>query len=53
MQRALNFLDIPIPGIQVWETLEDEQRILALEVLARVIVKTTFNHQGSEEDHDR
>lgn len=52
MQRALNFLDIPIPEIQVWETLEDEQRILALEVLARVIVKITFNHQGSEEDHD-
>ena len=27
LQRLLNFLDIPIPESQVWETLDDEQRI--------------------------
>lgn len=53
MQRMLNFLDIPIPETQVWETLEEEQRIWAIEVLARVIVQATCSTQRSEEDHDR
>ena len=37
MQRILNFLDIPIPETQVWETMENEQRTVAIEVLARLI----------------
>jgi len=49
----LNFLDIPIPEIQVWETMEEEQRILALEVLARLIVQATCRTRRPEEDHDR
>jgi len=53
LQRLLNFLDIPIPESQVWETLEDEQRILALEVLARLVVQATCSTRRSEEDHDR
>ena len=53
MQRMLNFLDIPIPEIQVWETLEEEQRMWAIEVLARLMVQTTVDQERSEEDHDR
>jgi hypothetical protein len=49
----LNFLDIPIPEIQAWETLEEEQRILAIAVLARLIVQATVDLQRSEKDHDR
>jgi hypothetical protein len=52
MQRNLNFLDIPIPETQVWETLENEQRALAIEVLARLIAQATYPSQKEENDHD-
>jgi hypothetical protein len=52
LQRHLNFFDIPIPEIQVWETLEKEQRTLAIEVLARLIVQATYPSQKEESDHD-
>ena len=51
MQRLLNFLDLPIPETQVWETLEEQQRTLAIEVLARLIAKAT--RRPEEESHDR
>jgi len=47
----LNFLDLPIPETQMWETLEEQQRSLALEVLARLIAKATRSTE--EEGHDR
>ena len=54
MQRMLNFLDIPIPEIQVWETLHEEPRSRAIAVLARLIVQASFeNPELEEEDHDR
>jgi hypothetical protein len=52
LQRNLDFLDIPIPETQVWETLEDEQRTLVIETLARRIVKATLPNQTTEKDHD-
>ena len=51
MQRMLNFLDLPIAEAQVWETLEEQQRTLALEVLARLIAKATRITEA--EGHDR
>jgi len=54
LQRMLNFLDIPIPEIQVWETLQEEPRKLVIAVLARLIIQATLNHPGSgEENRDR
>ena len=54
MQRMLSFLDIPIPEIQVWETLQENLRRLAITVLARLIVQATLENPGWEEqDHDR
>ncbi|MGA8617204.1 MAG: hypothetical protein WB660_01605 [Candidatus Sulfotelmatobacter sp.] len=54
MQRMLNFLDISIPELQVWETLQEEPRRLAVAVLARLIVQATLKNPGWEvEDHDR
>ena len=50
MQRMLNFLDIPIPEIQVWDTLQEETRSLAIAVLARLIVQTTFKNPELEEE---
>jgi hypothetical protein len=55
LQRMLNFLDMPIPEIQVWETLQEEARNWAIAVLARLIVQTTFKNPQLEEEesHDR
>jgi hypothetical protein len=52
VQRLLNFLDIPIPETQIWETLENEPRTLAIEVLARLIVQATRANQKPEREHD-
>ena len=52
LQRILNFLDIPIPETQVWETLENEQRAVAIEVLARLIAQATDPSPKQEKDHD-
>ncbi len=52
MQRILQFLDLPIPETRVWETLDNEQRTLAIEILARLIAQTTDPHPKQEEDHD-
>jgi hypothetical protein len=51
VQRLLNFLNLPIPETQVWETLEEQQRTLAIEVLARLIAKAT--RRPEEESLDR
>ena len=53
MQRMLNFLDIPIPEIQIWEALEEEQRLLAIAVLARLIVQAMVEQPKAEVDNDR
>ena len=52
LQRILNFLDIPIPETQVWETLENEPRTRAIEVLARLIVQTIHTKQKPEREND-
>jgi hypothetical protein len=51
LQRMLNFLEMPIPEMQVWETLEEEQTISAITVLARLIAQATI--ERAEEEHDR
>ena len=50
LQRMLNFLDIPIPEIQVWGTLQEEARSWATAVLARLIAQTTFKNPELEEE---
>jgi hypothetical protein len=52
VQRNLNFVDLPIPEAQVWETLENEQRAGAIEVLARLIAQATDPSPKQERDHD-
>ena len=52
MQRNLNFLDIPIPEAQVWETLENQQQAVAIEVLARLIAHATDPSAKQESEHD-
>jgi hypothetical protein len=52
VQRNLNFLDLSIPEAQAWETLENEQRAVAIEVLARLIAQATDPSPKQERDHD-
>jgi hypothetical protein len=52
VQRNLNFAELPIPEAQVWETLENEQKAVAIEVLARLIAQTADPRPKQEEDHD-
>jgi hypothetical protein len=52
LQRLLNFLDIPLPETQIWESLEDEPRTLAIELLARLIVQAIQVSQKAGQDHD-
>ena len=52
MQRNLNFVDLPIPEVQVWETSENEQRAVAIEVLARLIAQATDLSPKQETEHD-
>jgi hypothetical protein len=40
-QLNLNFTDIPIPETHLWEQLDDEQKRIVVEALARLFVKAT------------
>jgi hypothetical protein len=40
LQRSLNLFDLLLKEIYVWETLENEQRILAIEILAKLIARS-------------
>ena len=39
MQLNLNFLDRLLPEARVWDALEDEQRAVVIDALARLFVK--------------
>ncbi len=52
MQRTLNFLDLPILETQVWETLEDKQRKVVLEVLGRLIAQAMMTDRNQEKDNE-
>ena len=40
-QLILSFNDIPIPETHLWEQLDDEQKRIVIETLARLLVKAT------------
>lgn len=53
VQLNLAFLEIPSPSMLVWETLDEEQRTVALEVLARLIAQAANpepNPEGNDDD---
>jgi hypothetical protein len=50
-QLILNFNDIPIPETHLWEQLDDEQKRIVVEALARLFVKATrITHQEQTND---
>jgi hypothetical protein len=52
LQRSLNLFDLLLKEIYVWETLENEQRILAIEILARLIANAAAENHNQEENHE-
>ena len=40
-QLNLNFTDIPIPETCLWEQIDDEQKRIVVETLARLLVKVS------------
>ena len=52
MQLNLAFLELPSPSAIVWEALDEEQRVAALQVLAKLIAQAVQNDPGTEENDD-
>ena len=52
MQLNLAFLDIPTPSATVWEQLDEQQRIAALDLLAKLIAQAAQNELSREESDD-
>ncbi len=49
MQLNLAFLELPSPSAIVWEALDEEQRLAALNVLAKLIAQAAQNDPSAEE----
>lgn len=52
MQRNLNLFDLLLEEIYVWETLENEPKALAIEILTRLIVRAAADNRTREENHE-
>jgi hypothetical protein len=50
-QLNLNFADIPIPETCLWEQFDDKQKRIAVETLARLLVKATRD-KNQEQTND-
>ena len=51
-QLILNFIDIPIPETCLWEQLDDNQKRIVVETLARLLVKATSDKQLEQTSND-
>jgi hypothetical protein len=51
-QLILNFIDIPIPEKCLWEQLDDDQKRIVIETLARLLVKATVDKQLEQTRND-
>jgi predicted Fe-S protein YdhL (DUF1289 family) len=50
-QLSLNFNDIPIPETCLWDQLDDQQKRIVIETLARLLVQATRDkHQEQNND---
>ena len=52
MQLELRFAEIPVVETQVWNQLDDEQRAVVIETLARVIAQVAVTVNEEEEHPD-
>ena len=50
-QLMLNFTDIPIPEMCLWEQFDDQQKRIVIETLARLLIQATRDeHQEQTDD---
>lgn len=47
----LNLFDLLLDETYPWETLHDEHKLLAIEILARLIANASLGH-NEEKDHE-
>jgi hypothetical protein len=54
MQIQLSFMDeLPIPKTSVWEQLNDEQKAVMIESVARLMAKVILAENNQEPKNDR
>jgi hypothetical protein len=51
-QLNLNFTDIPIPQSHLWEQLDEDEKQIVLETLARLIIKAARANNWKEPTND-
>ena len=51
-QLHLNFTDIPIPETCLWEQFDDEQKLIVIETLARLMTNASRTDQHQEQTND-
>jgi predicted Fe-S protein YdhL (DUF1289 family) len=47
-QLNLNFNDIPVPETCLWEQLDDQQKRIVIETLARLLVQATSDKRQEQ-----
>jgi hypothetical protein len=52
LQRNLNLFDLLLNEIYVWETLENDHKTLAIEILVRLIANAAVNTHDQEQNHE-
>ncbi len=52
LQKHPNLFDVLLNDIYVWETLENEHKTLAIEILARLIAQAAADHRNPGENHE-
>jgi hypothetical protein len=52
LQRNLNLFDLLLEEIYVWETLENAPKVLAIEILTRLIARAAADNHTQEENHE-
>jgi hypothetical protein len=52
VQLKLNFLDLPVPQTYLWEQLDQDQRAIVIEAIARLIAKTALATNDQEYNND-
>ena len=50
-QLNLNFNDIPVPETHLWEQFDDEQKLIVIETLARLLLKAARD-KNQEQTND-
>jgi hypothetical protein len=51
-EKNLNLFSLLLHQTYPWETLHDEHKTLAIDILARLIANATLTHHDEEKDHE-